>query len=81
MILSREGPSRFRSTVVVVPLSTGPRPRAPLVIAVPSAGKDSVAICDQVRALDKSRLTRRIGVIDEADLLTLEEGLRETLGL
>jgi mRNA interferase MazF len=66
---------------VVVPLSTGPRPRPPLVVAMPSVGQDAVAVCDQLRALDKSRLTRRQGLASDADMIGLEDGLRETLGL
>src|SRR5438270_7341084 len=49
--------NRARRTVVVVPLSTGPEPRPPIVVATPSAGPNSVAVCDQLRAVDKRRLT------------------------
>jgi mRNA interferase MazF len=52
-----------------------------LVVAMPSVGQDAVAVCDQLRALDKSRLTRRQGLASDADMIGLEDGLRETLGL
>ena len=41
----------------------------------------SVAVCDQVRAVDKSRLTRRAGLLAMADLRAIEEGVRIVLGL
>src|SRR5436190_22919424 len=41
--------NRARRTVVAVPLSTGPEPRPPIVVATPSAGPNSVAVCDQLR--------------------------------
>jgi hypothetical protein len=47
--------------VGVVPLSTGSQPHPPIVIATPSAGPNSVAVCDQVRSVDKRRLTRNQG--------------------
>jgi mRNA interferase MazF len=80
-ILSVDPVNRARSTVVLVPLSTGPKPRPPLVVATPSVGGQSVAICDQVRALDKSRLSTRIGNLSPSDLRAIEAGVRTVLGL
>lgn len=70
-----------RKTVVVVPLSSGPPPRPPVIVAVPSAGRDSVAVCDQLRSLDQPRLLRREGRLDQEDLLAVEAGVRGVLGL
>lgn len=64
---------------MVVPLSTGPTLRSPIVVATPSAGVKSVAVCDQVRAVDKERLTRREGQLTAADLHAVEDGLRTVL--
>jgi mRNA interferase MazF len=61
--------NRARRTVVVVPLSSGPQPRPPLVVATPSAGTGSVAIYDQLRAVDKRHLTRNEGRLSATDLL------------
>jgi mRNA interferase MazF len=73
--------NRARRTVVVVPLSTGPEPRPPIIVPTPSAGPNSVAICDQLRAVDKRRLTRISGRLSTTDLRILEEGLRQILEL
>jgi mRNA interferase MazF len=73
--------NRARRTVVVVPLSTGPEPRPPMIVPTPSAGPNSVAVCDQLRAVDKRRLTRISGRLSTADLRILEEGLRQILEL
>jgi mRNA interferase MazF len=81
LVLSADGLNRVRRTVVVVPLSTGPSPRPPIVVAAPSAGKDSVAVCDQVRAVDRSRLRRLAGVLSRGDLRAVEEGVRAVLAL
>jgi mRNA interferase MazF len=81
VVLSANALNLARRTVVVVPLSTGPQPRPPLVIPTPSAGVDSVAICDQVRAVDKSRLSRMSARLSSADLRGLEDGLRQILEL
>jgi len=73
--------NRARRTVVVVPLSTGPQPRPPIMSLTPSAGPNSVAVCDQVRAVDKRRLTRNEGQLSAVDLRSIEEGLRRVLEL
>lgn len=81
VVLTADALNRLRRTVVVVPLSTGPAPRPPLVVAAPSAGPGSVAVCDQVRVVDKGRLTRRAGQLSAADLRAIEDGMRAVLEL
>jgi len=81
VVLTTDALNRARRTVVVVPLSTGPAPRPPIVVATPSAGVDSVAVCDQVRAVDKGRLTGRAGQLTVADLRAVESGMRAVLEL
>jgi mRNA interferase MazF len=81
VVLSADALNRVRRTVVVVPLSTGPAPHPPVVMAVPSAGEGSVAVCDQIRAVDRSRLTRAGGVLSPEDLHTVEDSVRAVLRL
>ncbi len=81
MVLTADALNRARRTVVVVPLSTGPAPRPPIVVAAASAGAGSVAVCDQVRAVDKSRLTRRVGQLTMTDLRAVADGVRGVPGL
>ena len=81
VIVSHDAINRARRTVVVVPLSGVATPRPPLVIAVPSAGGTSSAICDQIRAVDKGWLVNPAGQLNEVDLGAVEDGLRVVLGL
>lgn len=81
VVLTADALNRARRTVVVVPLSTGPAARPPIVVATASAGVGSVAVCDQVRAVDKGRLTRCAGQLAPADLRAVEDGVRVVLGL
>jgi mRNA interferase MazF len=81
VVLTADALNLARRTVMVVPLSTGPQPRPPIVVAAPSAGTNSVAVCDQVRAVDKRRLTRTQGRLSEVDLRSVEDGLRRILEL
>jgi mRNA interferase MazF len=46
--------NKARRTVVVVPLSTAADARPPLTIQVEAFGRRAIAVCDQIRAVDKS---------------------------
>ena len=81
VVLSADGLNRARRTVVVVPLFTGSASRRPLVVPVPSASEDSVAVCDQIRAMDRTRLTRRDGALTREDMRALEDSVRAVLVL
>ncbi|HKY69288.1 MAG TPA: type II toxin-antitoxin system PemK/MazF family toxin [Gammaproteobacteria bacterium] len=74
--------NKARRTVVVVPLSTSPTPRPPISIPVNCLGKQAIAVCDQIRTVDKSRLDNRpAGQLSQSDLKALDDGLRQVLAL
>jgi len=74
VVVTADPLNRARRTVIVVPLANGAQPRPPIVVATPSAGDARVAVCDQARAVDKSRLTRTAGRLSAADLKAVEDG-------
>jgi mRNA interferase MazF len=80
VVMTADALNRARRTIVV-PLSTGPAPRPPIVVATPSAGPNSVAVCDQLRAVDRRRLTRNSGRLSAVDLRMIEERIRRVLEL
>ncbi len=81
VILSLSAVNNLRRTVVVIPLTSSPVPVPPIAIAVPSAGPDSVAVCDQVTAVDKRRVKNRSGSVDADDMKAIEQSVRLVLGL
>jgi mRNA interferase MazF len=54
-------------TVLAAPMTTGSKP-APFRIAVGFAGKDGLVLLDQIRALDKTRLVKKMGALPPATL-------------
>lgn len=81
-VLSATEINQHRKTVVVIPLTTTPTPAAPpLLIAVPSAGASSKARIEHIRAVDKSRLQRKLGALSSQDLHAVEDALRRVLRL
>jgi mRNA interferase MazF len=77
--------SQFSTTVITIPLTTNQR-RASLPICVLIQQGDggvlqnSVALCFQIRVLDKTRLLRRLGQLNPETILQIEEVMLLTLG-
>ncbi|MEL6160347.1 MAG: type II toxin-antitoxin system PemK/MazF family toxin [Cyanobacteria bacterium J06554_11] len=77
--------SRFSTTAITIPLTTNQR-RASLPICVAidrgdgGLSQDSVALCFQLRVLDKTRLIKRLGQLRPQTLSDLEEVVLITLG-
>jgi mRNA interferase MazF len=55
-------------TVIVAPMTTGARP-APYRLPVVFEKKRGLVLLDQIRALDKSRLLKRLGLVSDRVLL------------
>lgn len=81
VILSLTSVNDLRRTVVVIPLTSSPEPVPPIAIAVVSAGPNSVAVCDQVTAVDKRRVKNKTGSVSPKDLQAIEQSVRMVLGL
>ena len=56
-------------TAIIAPMTTGSHP-APFRIAVRHGGKQGLILLDQLRAIDKTRVVKRTGVIAPATLKT-----------
>ena len=78
--------NRFATTVLAIPLTTNLR-RASLpscVLVTRGEGglvSDSVALCHQLRVLDKSRLQRKLGTVSQQTLSTIENRMLFTMGI
>ncbi len=78
IVLSINPLNKARKTVVVVPLSTS----APAIEFLNVALKGgSVARCEHIRAIDKTRLADRIGSISDTDMAKIEEGIARIFGI
>jgi len=77
--------AQYSSTIIIIPLTSNLR-RADLPtclkILADSNGldEDSVALCHQIRAIDKSRLKNKIGSINSSTMIDLESVVLFSLG-
>lgn len=80
VVVSSEEVNDHRKTVIVVPLTSTKTPAVPpLLVSVPSAGADSKARVEQIRAVDKSRLQELLGRLEDEDLREIEVSLQRIL--
>lgn len=77
--------SKFTSTIITIPLTTNLRRAALPTCLLISSGQgglsqDSVALCHQLRVLDKTRLIKRLGQLDSGMIADLESIVLFPLG-
>jgi mRNA interferase MazF len=85
IILQNDTISRYTTTVISIPLTANLRRASlPSCIFIPSGEgeltQDSVALCHQMRVLDKTRLPNKIGEVNPELLVQLENNVLFTLG-
>jgi len=87
LIVSRDALNANAPIVIVVPLTSRENKRRlyPTHVELPareaSLSKDSVALCEQVRAISKNRLTKRIGQVSPQRMSLIEATLMIALDL
>nr|DAV25936.1 MAG TPA: PemK-like protein [Caudoviricetes sp.] len=82
-IVSNNGINQRSGVVQVVYLTSPNKQRRTNTInpTVHVNSRESIAVCNQVTNVDKSRLTRRIGHVEDHELETIQDGITVALGL
>jgi mRNA interferase MazF len=65
LVISPDEMNRWIRTVIVAPMTTKGR-AYPTRVACEFQGKEGQVVLDQIRTVDKSRLVRKLGRIDES---------------
>ncbi|MBR1585639.1 MAG: type II toxin-antitoxin system PemK/MazF family toxin [Clostridia bacterium] len=86
LIIQNDLGNRFSPTVIILPLTskTGKAPLRTHVPLLPPQGgirRPSVILCEQVRTLEKSRLTRRLGRLTNEKMALVEKALAAAVGV
>lgn len=81
LVLTTNIVNRYRRTVVVIPLSTSPAASPPLLVPLSCKGRHAIAVIDQIRAVSKERLLRRIETVSTKEMRAVEDGVRAVLEL
>ena len=86
LIVQNDRGNRYSPTVIVVPLTSSEhKPGLPTHVSLPQGAgglkKPSVVLCEQVRTLEKTRLTRYMGSLDAENLREVERALSVSLDM
>ena len=87
LVVSRDAINRSSPVVVIVPFTDAANKTktypSHVLFKAGTAGltMDSVAICEQVRAISKSRLKSALGKLNRAELASIEAALKIALDL
>lgn len=76
LVVSPDDMNVHLRTATLMPMTTGSRP-APFRVALTFRGKPGLLLADQLRTLDKARLVKRLGRVDEATQGAVLAVLRE----
>lgn len=85
LVLQTDPLTELLRTVVIVPFTTNLKwARFPFCVAVSQGngglGSDSVVLCHQLRVVDKSRLSQRLGRLPDEAMHKIERAVRVTVG-
>jgi mRNA interferase MazF len=76
VVVSPDEMNRHLNTVILAPLTTGNRP-APYRIEVDFLGKPGRVLLDHIRSVDRLRLVKKRGHLDNASMAEILKTLRE----
>jgi len=84
LVVQNDVGNQHSPTVVIVPLTSSNKGYLPIHVRVPRTGgliTDSIALCEQVRTVDRKRLDGYIGHVDSDTMLAVDGALAESVGL
>lgn len=86
LVMQTDSINRFTTTVLAIPFTTNLRRAAlPSCVQVRASegglSSQSVALCHQLRVLDKTRMTKKLGKVSVATLEEIENCVLFTLGV
>ena len=81
VIISHSIINDVRRTIVIIPLSTSHKEHLPIAVSLSYQNNSAIAVCDQIRAIDKSRLVGYIDELSSKEMHKLETALKKVLVL
>ncbi|HXP92996.1 MAG TPA: type II toxin-antitoxin system PemK/MazF family toxin [Candidatus Binatia bacterium] len=86
VVVQRDAANRASPTTIIVPLTdargrTGDLLRPFVPGGEGGLSKDSLALCNQVRTVDRARLRARLGVLAQRHMSEIDRGLRAIMDL
>ena len=82
LIVQNDVGNKHSPTIIVIPLSTAKKKKLPVHIKIDEImPKTSIALAEQIRTIDKSRLREYVGTLDIAIMSEIDKILRISIGI
>ena len=81
VIISNNIQNKVSSRVVIIPVTSSTDKFYPFEAGIHLKGKSAKALTDQIRSVDKSRLTEIICRLNKTEILDIEKAIKLTLSL
>ena len=84
LIIQNDLGNKHAPTTIVVPITSRfTKKELPTHVTMPAGClfKDSIALCEQIRTIDKCRLKTKMGAVDDETIKQLDGALEISLGL
>ncbi len=78
LVVSPDEMNEHLSTVIIAPMTTKSH-KYPTRIKIRFSGKDGWIVLDQLRTVDRRRLVKELGIIDDQAVREVKEVIREML--
>jgi mRNA interferase MazF len=77
VIISPDEMNKYLDTVVIAPITSQSK-KYPTRIKIDLEGNDNWVVIDQIRTIDKSRLTKKITLLDKKEIAAIKNVIKET---
>jgi mRNA interferase MazF len=77
VIISPDEMNKYLDMVVIAPITSQSK-RYPTRIKIELEGNDNWVVLDQIRTIDKSRLTKRIALLNKKEIAAIKNVIKET---
>ena len=81
LIVSNDDANEFSNLVMIAPITSKIKRVFPFEVKIPLKGKNSKILLNQCRAIDKFRLSGKIGEVDIRTMEAVENAIRIVFGL
>ncbi len=83
LIVQNDVGNRHSPTVIAVPISSAEKSKLPVHIKIRGSGlpKDSTILAEQIRTLDRCRIGRYVGSLDNGMMRNIDEIIKISLGV
>lgn len=81
VIVSNNAGNEVSQRVIIAPITSSVTHVYPFEAKVTINGRSGKALLDQVRSVDKQRLSKKIAVLDEATMHHIDKALKVSLGI